>query len=84
MIMIPPNGQRHEHAEHGVRSRIIACRQRLRRRRAAQKASGDAAGIERLMSDELLVEAVEDGGDVESAGLLPETEAVNRYLERHR
>ncbi|MBD0326220.1 MAG: hypothetical protein ICV68_07310 [Pyrinomonadaceae bacterium] len=82
--MTPPNGHRHEHAEHGVRSRVIACRQRLRRIRAAQKTATSLSGVKRLMTDELLVEAEERVGVIERAGLLPDAEAFNRYAERRR
>ena len=82
--MTPPNGHRHEHAEHGVRSRVIACRQRLRRIRAAQRASDALSGDKRMMTEKLLVEAEEGVGVVEGAGLLRDAEAFNRYVERRR
>jgi hypothetical protein len=56
----------------------------LRRIRAAHKASDSLSGIKQLMTDELLINADERIGPVESAGLLPDAEAVNRYVERRR
>ncbi len=82
--MTPPKGHRHEHAEHGVRNRIIACRQRLRRIRAAHKASDSLSDGQPLMTDELLIAAGEGAGGIERVGLLPDAEAFNRYVERRR
>lgn len=83
--MTPLNGQRHEHAEHGVRNRIIACRRRLRRIRAAQKAAGSFSSAGALVvEDAPVASAVEGVGGLESAGLLTNVRAVHRYLERRR
>jgi hypothetical protein len=83
-IMTPPNGHRHEHAEHGVSNRVVACRQRLRRIRAAQKAVGALSSVKPLAEEELLAGAGEHAGVLESAGLLKDAKAVNAYVERRR
>jgi hypothetical protein len=47
--------QGREQTEHGVRSRVIACRQRLRRTRVAQRALARLSSSGLLMVDELSV-----------------------------
>lgn len=80
-IMIPPDGQRREHVENGVRNRVIACRQRLRRTRASsqQKSPGGLSGFKPLIEDEPLMSRA-GTGSVESAGILPDVKAVERRV----
>lgn len=77
--MIPPDDERREHVEHGVRSRVNACRQRVRRMRAAsQKPADGLSGFKPRIEDEQLRSAAEKGSVVESAGILPDAKAIER------
>ena len=63
--------QRHspEPAEHGVRNRVVACRQRLRRMRAAQKEPGSLLRPDSLVAHELSINDPERPGDGELPGV---------------
>jgi hypothetical protein len=76
---------KHERAEHGVRGRVTACRQRLRRARAsAQKppealGSADSAGAEDLLQTDSTY-----FGDDEFAGVMRKANGDLRWSERRR
>ncbi|HEY0408123.1 MAG TPA: hypothetical protein VGC89_20465 [Pyrinomonadaceae bacterium] len=68
-----------------MRSRVIACRQRLRRIRAAQRSPGDIADGQPRLAAELSLSTGEQGSIVESAGLLPDAQRAGvRQVGRHR
>ncbi|HEY0386355.1 MAG TPA: hypothetical protein VGC64_10105 [Pyrinomonadaceae bacterium] len=68
-----------------MKSRVIACRQRLRRTRAAQQSGGRQASLQPSRTSRLPASAAESPSCVlKSGGFLPDIKAAGRPVERHR
>lgn len=82
---MPPRRDRQEQAaSYGVSSRVVACRQRLRRTRAGQKPSGTLSQVEPLPLKELTEGVADEAEGVETEAVVPDLKAAGRGIEGSR
>ncbi len=82
---MPPQRNRQERAaQYGVSSRVVACRERLRRTRAGQKPSGTLSQVKPLPLKGLTEDVAGEPEGVETDGTLPDVKASGQGIEGAR
>jgi hypothetical protein len=82
---MPPRRDRQEQAtSYGVSSRVVACRQRLRRTRAGHKSPGTLAEVKPLPLKELGEGVADEAEGMETGAIGPDLKAAGLGVEGAR